>query len=304
MQYSEDPRRQYHVGVVPEEIGAYVILPGDPKRVPKIAAYLDDAKKVADVREFVTYTGYLDGEKVSVTSTGIGGPSAAIALTELAKCGAHTFIRVGTCGGIDDRVLGGDLVIAQSAVRQEGTSLEYAPLAVPATADQEIISALIEGAEETGYPLADTRKIRKAAAENAMLTASGNGKSPLQLLYEKDLTDAEAAARGRRAHTGIVQSKDSFYGQHEPQLMPVSDKLQSDWKAYIDLGVLCSEMECAALFTAGRFLRVRTGAVLLVMANQERAKKGYQNPVIHDTDDAIRSVIAAMRILIRKDREE
>ena len=127
MHYSVDASKQYHIEVSENEIGKYVILPGDPKRVPKIAKYLEDAKEVADAREFVTYTGTLGGEKVSVTSTGIGGPSAAIALEELVKAGAHTFIRVGTCGGMQMDVKSGDLVIATAAIRMEGTSREYAP---------------------------------------------------------------------------------------------------------------------------------------------------------------------------------
>ena len=133
--YSEDPNRQYHIQVAPGEVGKYVILPGDPKRCKKIAEHLDDAKLVADSREFVTYTGTLNGVKVSVTSTGIGGPSAAIALEELVKAGADTFIRVGTSGGIDLSVKSGDLVIATGAVRMEGTSKEYAPIEYPAVAD-------------------------------------------------------------------------------------------------------------------------------------------------------------------------
>ncbi|HCG58566.1 MAG TPA: uridine phosphorylase, partial [Lachnospiraceae bacterium] len=106
----------------------YVILPGDPKRCEKIARHFDDAKLIADNREFTTYTGTLDGVKVSVTSTGIGGPSAAIAMEELKRCGADTFIRVGTCGGMALDVKGGDLVIATGAIRAEGTSREYAPI--------------------------------------------------------------------------------------------------------------------------------------------------------------------------------
>ena len=134
MKYSEDGR-QYHIGLKEEDIGKYVILPGDPKRCEKIAAYFDNPEKVGDRREFVTYTGFLNGEKVSVTSTGIGGPSAAIALEELTKLGAHTFVRVGTCGGIDTNVKSGDIVIAQAAIRAEGTSKEYAPIEFPAVAD-------------------------------------------------------------------------------------------------------------------------------------------------------------------------
>ena len=115
--YSENPDLQYHIQVGPGGVGKYVILPGDPKRCARIAAHFENAEMIADSREFVTYTGYLDGVKVSVTSTGIGGPSASIAMEELVKCGADTFIRVGTCGGIDLKVESGDLVIASGAIR-------------------------------------------------------------------------------------------------------------------------------------------------------------------------------------------
>lgn len=135
MKYSEREDKQYHIQVGKGDVGRYVILPGDPKRCAKIAQYLDDAKLMADSREFVTYTGSLDGVPVSVTSTGIGGPSAAIALEELVKSGADTFVRVGTCGGIQAEVRSGDLVIATGAVRMEGTSREYAPIEYPAVAD-------------------------------------------------------------------------------------------------------------------------------------------------------------------------
>ena len=104
-----DGERQFHIRTIPEEVGRYVIMPGDPGRVPKIAALLDNAKQVAQNREYNVYTGYLDGEKVTVCSTGIGGPSAAIAVEELVKCGADTFIRIGTSGGMDLSVSGGDL---------------------------------------------------------------------------------------------------------------------------------------------------------------------------------------------------
>ena len=96
--YSQVEGMQYHIGVKVGEVGKYVLLPGDPKRCAKIAAHFDDPVLIADNREYVTYTGTLDGVKVSVTSTGIGGPSASIAMEELVKCGADTFIRLGTCG--------------------------------------------------------------------------------------------------------------------------------------------------------------------------------------------------------------
>ena len=99
--YSGKEGLQYHINMSKGDVGKYVILPGDPKRCKKIAEHLENAELIADNREFVTYTGFLDGEKVSVTSTGIGGASASIALEELCNCGADTFVRVGTCGGIE-----------------------------------------------------------------------------------------------------------------------------------------------------------------------------------------------------------
>lgn len=149
--YAEGSGKQYHIGVGKGDIGEYVILPGDPKRCAKIAKYFDNAKLVGDSREFVTYTGYLDGVKVSVTSTGIGGPSASIAMEELHAIGAHTFIRVGTCGGMDINVKGGDIVVATGAIRFEGTSKEYAPIEFPAVANLEVTNALCQAAKKLSY---------------------------------------------------------------------------------------------------------------------------------------------------------
>ena len=256
MKYSEDPNKQYHIQVGKGDVGRYVILPGDPKRCEKIAKYFEDAHLVADSREYVTYTGTLDGEKVSVTSTGIGGPSASIALEELAAAGADTFIRIGTCGGIQLDVKGGDVVIASGAIRMEGTSREYAPIEFPAVPDIDIVNALISSA--------------------------------------KDL--------GQTYHVGVVQCKDSFYGQHSPETKPVSYELMNKWEAWKRLGCLASEMESAALFVVGSYLKVRTGSCFLVMANQEREKAGLDNPVAHDTDMAVRVAVGAMRSLIAADR--
>lgn len=204
----------------------------------------------------MTYTGFLNGEKVSVTSTGIGGPSAAIAITELSKLGAHTFIRVGTCGGIDLDVKSGDIVIAQAAIRAEGTSKEYAPIEFPAVADFEVTSAL------------------KKASETL----------------------------GAKSHVGVVQCKDSFYGQHEPDIMPISYELNNKWEAWKRLGTLASEMESAALFTVASFLKVRVGSCFLAVANQEREKENLENPVVHDTDLAIRVGIEGIKNLIEADK--
>lgn len=256
--YSIDPARQYHIQVAKGEIGRYVLLPGDPKRCAKIAKYLDDPVLIADSREYVTYTGTVDGIKVSVCSTGIGGPSAAIAMEELINCGADTFIRVGTCGGMQQQVLSGDLVIATGAVRMEGTGQEYAPLEYPAVSDFEVLKALEEAA----------------------------GKLSM------------------RRHIGVVHCKDAFYGQHNPELLPQSSILLQKWDAYMKMGCLASEMESAALFIVSNYRKVRCGTVLLVMANQTRAKLGLDNPIVHDTDCAIRTAIEAVRILDREDRRQ
>ena len=248
--YSETEGKQYHLQVGNGDVGKYVILPGDPKRCALIARYFDNPRLIADSREFVTYTGTLDGELVSVTSTGIGGPSAAIAMEELVMSGADTFVRVGTCGGMDTEVKSGELVIANGAIRMEGTSREYAPIEFPAVADFQVTSALVSAAKSLEKP----------------------------------------------HHVGVVQCKDSFYGQHSPETKPVSYELLNKWKAWVELGCKASEMESAALFVVASALKVRAGSVFLVIANQERARLGLDNPVIHDTDGAIRTAIEAIRM--------
>ena len=253
MHYTEDDR-QYHIGLRQGDVGKYVILPGDPKRCVKIAQYFDNPVLVGDNREYVTYTGYLNGEKVSVCSTGIGGPSAAIALEELTKIGADTFIRVGTCGGMDIDVKGGDVVIATGAIRAEGTSKEYAPIEFPAVANLDVVNSLVNSAKNLGY----------------------------------------------NYHTGIVQCKDSFYGQHSPETMPVGYELLNKWEAWKRLGCLASEMESAALFVVASYLKVKIGSVFLVVANQEREKQGMDNPVVHDTEKAIKTAVDAIKNMISK----
>lgn len=251
MKYSQDGT-QYHIGLKEGDVGEHVILPGDPKRCKKIAEYFDNAELIADKREYTTYTGYINGKKVSVTSTGIGGPSASIALEELVNIGAKTFIRVGTCGGIDTDVKGGDIVIATGAIRMEGTSKEYAPIEFPAVSDLSVTNSLVNAAKNLNYEY----------------------------------------------HTGVVHCKDSFYGQHNPERMPVNYELQNKWEAWKRMGTLASEMESAALFIAGSFLKVKVGSVFLTVANQEREKQGLENPVVHDTEKAIKTAIEAIKLLI------
>ena len=142
--------KMLHVNLAPGEAGRYAIVPGDPDRCELIAAHLDNPRMVTRKREFTTWEGTLDGERVTVTSTGIGGPSTAICVEELHKCGADTFIRVGTCGGIDLDVRSGDVVVATGAIRFEHTSREYAPIEYPAVANFEVTTALVEASRALG----------------------------------------------------------------------------------------------------------------------------------------------------------
>ena len=144
--------KQYHIACGPGDVGRYVFVPGDPGRVPLIAEHFADARKVAENREYVTWSGYLDGVMVSACSTGIGSPSAAIAMEELAAIGAHTFLRVGKSGGLQEDLPVGSLVVATAAVRDEGTSRAYVPLAFPAVADLEVVNALVAAATASGIP--------------------------------------------------------------------------------------------------------------------------------------------------------
>jgi uridine phosphorylase len=249
--------RIYHLGIDESCAAKYAILPGDPGRVEKIASYLDNPRKVAQNREFTTFAGELCGQNVLVTSTGIGGPSASIAMEELVALGTDTFIRVGTCGGMQKKVLGGDLIIPTGAIRMEGTSKEYIPIEFPAVPSFDVTSALVSAAKR------------------------------LNLSF----------------HTGVVQSKDSFYGQHEPSRMPVGPELEYKWRAWIKAGCLASEMECAALFTVAACLGVRAGAVLSCIWNQERAAAGLDNPNVLDTSSAIKTAVEAMKAIIKADNE-
>ena len=144
---------QFHIKCKAGDVGRYCFLPGDPGRCEKIAAYFDNPVKVQSNREYTTYTGTLLGEKVSVCSTGIGGPSAVIAMEELHNIGADTFIRVGTCGGIDLDVRSGDVVVATGAIRFEHTSREYAPIEYPAVANFDVTCALVQAAKNLGKSL-------------------------------------------------------------------------------------------------------------------------------------------------------
>jgi uridine phosphorylase len=187
-----------------------------------------------------------------VMSTGMGGASTAIGVEELYMTGVRTFIRVGTCGGMAEQVIGGDVVIATGAIRQDGTSKEYVPTEFPAVADLDITNALVQGAKDLGLSW----------------------------------------------HAGVVHCKDSFYGQHDPDRMPIGYELKDKWQAWVRAGCLASEMESAALYIVAQTLGARAGCILHVVWNQERAAKGLPNPECHDTSAAIRAAVEAVRLLV------
>lgn len=239
------PRSENFLKCAPGDIGKYVFLPGDPGRAPMIAAYLENSSKIASNREFTTYSGTLLDEKVSVTSTGIGAPSTAIAVEELVSLGAEVLIRVGTSGMMQNYMEASDLVITWGAIRDEYTSQQYAPLAYPAAADLDVTLALAEAADSLG----------------------------LHYLL------------------GVSQSKDSFYGQHEPGRMPVKQQLLNNWDAWKKGGALCSEMEASVLFVLSRMMHVKAGGVMVVGSSHQ------------DLENLITTAIRGVEILIQRERE-
>ena len=232
----------YHTKLKEGDIGRYVILPGDPFRTDLIASYLDDAKKIAENREHRSWTGYLDGEKVSVVSTGMGCPSTAICVEELMKIGADTFIRLGTAGRVCDDAFDQELigVINTAAVRDEGTSVQYIPIEYPAIADRHVVDALVAAAKKLGYKFGE----------------------------------------------GITQSKDSFFGQHEPENMPAEARLKERWEAWRRGNVMTSEMEASTLFVLSMIRGKRAGAIMNFI----------------DMDKTIEVTREAIRILIAQDK--
>ena len=142
----------YHIKAAPGDIAPYVLLPGDPKRVPLVAALWDEAHLVGDNREHCTYTGTYKGMPITCTSTGMGCPSTAIAMEELARCGATTFLRMGTCGSMQPYVKQNDICVFDSACRFEGTTKMYVPTEYPAVANHQMVEGIIQSLETSGLP--------------------------------------------------------------------------------------------------------------------------------------------------------
>ncbi|MCU1470594.1 MAG: Uridine phosphorylase [Glaciihabitans sp.] len=243
----DDPDVQYHLQLRRGDVGRYVLLPGDPGRCEPIASRFDGAVHVAENREYSTWTGTLNGEKVSVVSTGIGCPSTAIAVEELIKLGADTFIRVGTSGAMQPDTPSGQLAIVTAAIRDEGTTTHYLPPEFPAVADPQVVDALAIASRRVG-----------------------------------------ASYR-----LGVSQSKDSFYGEIEPERMPMAGRLEDRWNAWIAGGAICSEMEAAAIFVLGSIHRVRTGGVMHMWSEGDGA---------HDRGLHLDASVEALRVLIDQDR--
>jgi uridine phosphorylase len=249
--------RQYHVNLLRGEVGRYVFLPGDPGRCEPIAQLFDEPRFVTSHREYTTWSGYLDGEPVSVTSTGIGGPSAAIAMEELVKVGADTFVRVGTSGSMQPDIFPGTLGVIQAAIRDEGTSLHYLPIEFPAVADIDVTTALAVGARSLG----------------------------------------------KQVRVGVSQSKDSFYGQHEPGRMPVARRLADRWAAWMAGGAICSEMEAATLYVVAATLGVRVGGIMMILGHHDMAPMTAEEQTASSVGNLLPAAIAGMRELIARDRE-
>ncbi|MEY2663921.1 MAG: Uridine phosphorylase [Actinomycetota bacterium] len=239
--------KQYHTHTAQGDVGRYVLLPGDPGRVPLIAAHLENAKHIATNREYVTYTGWLDGEKVSVTSTGIGCPSSAIAVEELYRCGADTFIRVGTSGSLQPGTKSNDLAVVTGAIRHEGTSSHYMPIEFPAVCDLEVVTAM-------------------RAAVNRL---------------------------GARYQVGISHSKDSFYGEVEPERSAISEELKDLWRAWQIGGAICSEMEISTICVVSSILRARAGGIMAMHG------EGEFGPL----DGLIVAAVESVKELIKMDKE-
>ncbi|MDO4198083.1 MAG: nucleoside phosphorylase [Erysipelotrichaceae bacterium] len=246
----------HHLKMSKGQIGKYVILPGDPGRVEKIAQYLDNPYYVMTNREYTTWNGTIEGETVTVMSTGMGGPSTAIAIEELKKLGAEVLIRVGTAGGIDPEVVPGTLIIPTGAIRKEGTTREYAPIEYPAVPDYSLVRELEEAAGRLGYP----------------------------------------------TKLGVSESKDSFYGQHSPESMPVAYELLDKWEAWKQCGAVASEMESAALFIVAGIRRMKSAAIMLLCRNIEREKKYNLYDSEWDTSHAIETAVEAIRSIILKEK--
>ncbi|MGO4679432.1 nucleoside phosphorylase [Microbacterium sp. 2MCAF23] len=240
---------QHHIHLADADSAAYALLPNDPAHSKIVASYLDDARLVAQNREFETWRGFLDGTPVVVTSTGVGGPSTALAIEELYKTGVRTFIRVGVSLTMQPFVKTGDLAIITGAIRDEGTSRQYLPIEVPAVGDFDVIAALRRGAD----------------------------------------------LAGARRHLGIAHSKDSFYGETEPDRLPLARRLRENLELWAGIGALNSEMETASVYAVATALGARAGSVVMMWGDGASGDNPPSLEQLHRTG------VEAVRLLISQD---
>jgi uridine phosphorylase len=204
------------------DVAKYVFLPGDPNRVERIASFFDEARKVADYRGYVTYTGETGGVPMSTCSTGIGCPSAAIVIEELMKIGADTFIRVGTTGSLQPHLDSGDIVVATAAVRAEGTSKNYVSVEYPAVANFDVTMALFDAARERSrcvHPGIVMSTDAFYGGNQEMLKKYGDA-NVLSIEMESSLIFTLSMLRGMRAGAILAVDgnlvKGSMKGEFEP----------------------------------------------------------------------------------------
>ena len=264
--------KKYHVGLAKGDVGEYVLVPGDPGRTPAIAKYLDDAHEVAFSREYRTFTGSLLGVPVSTISSGMGGPSVAIAVEELGELGVHTFLRVGTCGAAQPEIKMGDLVIGIGAVRTEGTPNGYVPPEYPAIASRDVVNALVDASSAAGAPY-HVGIIRSVDA---------------------------CSAAGAPYHVGIIRSVDALYSDLVPERMPRPHQLREELEMWSRAGVLSNDMESSTLFIVSRLRKLRAGTINLCVDELGAGEIHHLDPSYMDR--MLRVAVDALKRLIEYDR--
>ncbi len=230
-------------GCRPDDIAPHVFLCGDPARVERIASSWSDAREVCNVREYRIVTGECEGLRVSAASTGIGAPSTAILVEELAKLGAHTLLRIGNSGGLAPRLELGDLVVTTGAVRDDGTSRSYVVPEYPATADHRLVGALLDAARVQGHPAhaGVTWSLDAFYARNAVLDEGGvmrsmsvDGYWPSH--FEARIRDMrEAGVLNCEMESGVLLTLAGLFGLSAGCICVVSDRTPWAGPAEIDL---------------------------------------------------------------------
>ena len=228
--------KQPHLLVEDGDVNDLAIVPGDPGRVDRIAGHCEDVETVAQNREYKLVNATYEGRPLTICSTGIGSPSAAIAAEELSAVGVETLLRVGTTGALQSGIEIGDMIVATGAAKEEGTTKRYESATVPAVADYDVLSALVDAAEEKEERAVKQRETAKGATGDA----------------------------GSRVHVGPVATDDAFYAE--------TDEYVREWE---QAGLLAVEMEAAALFTLARRNGIAAGAICTVDGNLvEGTQKG------------------------------